>query len=182
LSDIFHSLEFYRLNTFNLPVRKILNMLCMAWLFCQIGFTLTANAQFLSLKFDHITSENGLPHNTIHGIAKDKYGFMWFGTWSGLCRYDGYQIKIYRYDAQNPNTIANNRIHNILLDGKGDLWVATFEDQTLSKYNYQTDDFTRIPYEKGPKEILGKLNRRDHRYNVKFQSQQTQWHLDNNKT
>ncbi|MGN0021063.1 MAG: two-component regulator propeller domain-containing protein [Sphingobacterium hotanense] len=163
-------------------MRKILNMLCMAWLFCQIGFTLTANAQFLSLKFDHITSENGLPHNTIHGIAKDKYGFMWFGTWSGLCRYDGYQIKIYRYDAQNPNTIANNRIHNILRDSKGDLWVATFEDQTLSKYNYQTDDFTRVPYEKGPKEILGKINRRDHRYNVKFQFQQTQWHLDNNKT
>src|SRR5690606_3560501 len=84
--------------------------------------------QFLSLKFEHITSENGLPHSTIHGITKDKYGFMWFGTWSGLCRYDGYRIRTYRSNPNDSTSLSNNRIHNILTDQQGNLWVLTFNE------------------------------------------------------
>ena len=107
---------------------------------------------------------------------------MWFGTWSGLCRYDGYEIKIYRYDAKDPKSIANNRIHILLVDSHGDLWIASFNDQVLSKYNYLTDDFTRVPYAQCPEELVGRINRSDHRYRVKFQYGQTQWNLDNART
>src|SRR5690606_17430751 len=113
--------------------------------------------QFLQLKFDHITADNGLPHSTIHGIAKDKYGFMWFGTWSGLCRYDGYNLRVYRYEPQNPKSIINSRVHNIICDSNGDLWVATFEEGIVCKYNYQTDNFQRLPVQTIPTEIQKKL-------------------------
>lgn len=139
-------------------------------------------AQFLRLKFDHITSENGLPHSTIHGIAKDKYGFMWFGSWSGLCRYDGYRIRVYRYEPSNPKSIVNNRIHNVLKDSKGDIWVSTFDENFVCRYNYETDDFDRIASKAIPGEIAGKINRRDHRLHVSYTYNNSRWFLDNDKT
>ena len=85
--------------------------------FLQVVLVLFAKVclcQTTCLKFEHITSQDGLAQNTIHGIIKDKYGFMWFGTWDGLCRYDGYSFRIYMYDPQNAKSINNNRIHNII--------------------------------------------------------------------
>lgn len=146
------------------------------------GIGLHGHGQFLQLKFDQITSENGLPQSTIHGIAKDKHGFMWFGTWSGLCRYDGYHIRVYRYDAHNPRSLINSRIHNILTDNHGDLWISTFDEQYLCRYHYETDDFERLPIADCPAELKDKINRRNHRLQINFSYQQTQWHLDNLST
>lgn len=142
------------------------------------GLPNMAYGQFLQLKFDHITAGNGLPHSTIHGIAKDKYGFMWFGTWSGLCRYDGYNLRIYRYDNQNPKSIVNNRIHNILLDQKGDLWISTFDEDFICRYNYTTDDFDRIALQTLPIDFKTNINRRSHKLSINFSYNQTRWHLD----
>ncbi len=139
-------------------------------------------AQFLPLKFDHITSENGLPHSTIHGIVKDKYGFMWFGTWSGLCRYDGYELRVYRYDPHQPKSLLNNRIHNIVRDKKGDLWISTFDEHHVCRYNYAHDNFDRVANADIPMDIAAKINRRDHRLQVNYRYQNTRWSLDNDKT
>lgn len=38
---------------------------------------------------EHYTDENGLPQNSINAIAEDSKGFLWFGTESGLVRFDG---------------------------------------------------------------------------------------------
>ena len=37
---------------------------------------------------DHITSNNGLSHNTIRCMLQDTTGFLWFGSLNGLNRYD----------------------------------------------------------------------------------------------
>ena len=44
------------------------------------------------LRFKHIEAGDGLSNNKVNSILKDKEGFMWFGTSSGLNRYDGYNI------------------------------------------------------------------------------------------
>ncbi len=103
---------------------------------------------------------------------------MWFGTWSGLCRYDGYQFKIYRYDPENPNSINNNRIHNILKDETQDLWVMTFDEQTLCKYNYQTDDFERIPIDKAPADMQKLISRKNYHMNTSFLLGNLEWRLE----
>lgn len=53
-----------------------------------------ANAQELPVKFLDITS--GLSNNSVITIHQDKNEFMWFGTYDGLNRYDGYSFKTYR--------------------------------------------------------------------------------------
>lgn len=147
-------------------------------LFLCLGIGHSCYAQFSNLKFDHITAEQGLPQSTIHGITKDKYGFMWFGTWSGLCRYDGYKIKVYRYDANNPKSIINNRIHNIVLDDKQDMYIRTFDNKFICRYNYETDDFERIPEDQVSDELNHKIARRRHINTVNYTFRDYKWHLD----
>ncbi|MFC3560543.1 two-component regulator propeller domain-containing protein [Pedobacter jamesrossensis] len=151
---------------------KVFFFLSLIFLFAE------TSAQRLDLKFEHITSENGLPQNTIHGIIKDKYGFMWFGTWSGLCRYDGYKFKIYSYDKSDPRSIINNRIHNIVKDKNEDLWILTFNDSIVVKYNYLKDDFDRIPINKVPAKFLQSMSRFDHYRSVDVRYRGWQWRID----
>src|SRR5690606_6806332 len=80
-----------------LTLRTTMTRIRLLILLRSIG--LYSYSQFIQIKFYHITSEDGLHQSTRHSIAKDKHGFMWFGTWSGLCRYDGYNIRVYRYEA-----------------------------------------------------------------------------------
>ncbi len=40
--------------------------------------------------------------------------FMWFGTVSGLNRYDGYQFKTYEHDPWDSNFVADNYIEKYL--------------------------------------------------------------------
>lgn len=58
------------------------------------------------LRFKHITSEDGLSTNFVRTIMQDELGFMWFGTQDGLNKYDGYQIKVFKNDPTNPNTLS----------------------------------------------------------------------------
>lgn len=57
-----------------------------------------------------IDIDDGLPSNFVTAIAKDNEGFMWFGTDNGLCRWDGISTKVYRNDASDTSSLANNII------------------------------------------------------------------------
>src|SRR5690606_33023072 len=116
--------------------------------------------------------------NTIHGIAKDKHGFMWFGTWSGLCRYDGYKMRVYRYSPHNPKSIINNRIHNIIVDGRQDIWILTLNTEFICKYNFETDDFDRIPVHRVDSTIRKALNHREHINGLRVEHEDFEWHLE----
>src|SRR3954462_10144789 len=71
-------------------------------------------------------SANGETLNQwIKGIAQDNQGFMWFATYNGLFRYDGYTFKAYRHDPQNPNSLAGEDIRNVYKDRSGHIWIAT---------------------------------------------------------
>jgi hypothetical protein len=43
------------------------------------------------LRFEHLTSADGLSSESVFSILQDRRGFMWFGTQGGLNRYDGRQ-------------------------------------------------------------------------------------------
>jgi ligand-binding sensor domain-containing protein len=49
--------------------------------------------------FTHLGAEDGLPSPTVWAVAQDSRGFMWFGTSSGLARYDGLEMLVYRHDS-----------------------------------------------------------------------------------
>mgnify|MGYP000267789476 FL=1 len=49
----------------------------------------------LNCTFTHYTQENGLSQNTIMDMIQDSDGLIWFATWNGINRFDGYEFKIY---------------------------------------------------------------------------------------
>ena len=96
-----------------------------------------------ALKFTHLTLEDGLPHPRVRGVLQDRQGFMWFGTDGGVARYDGYECKIYRYDHHDDRSLSFNIIWVMLEDRAGTLWMGT-NGGGVSRYNRETDDFTRF--------------------------------------
>ncbi len=46
------------------------------------------NAQ-IKCKIEHYSTEDGLSHDGVTTMLKDRDGFMWFGTWDGINRFDG---------------------------------------------------------------------------------------------
>ena len=64
---------------------------------------------------------------------------MWFSTFEGLSRFDGYEFKNYRYSKNDPNSLPSNFTKKLLIDTKGNLWVATKDG--LAKYNPLKDNF-----------------------------------------
>ena len=61
---------------------------------CLLLFVKLANAQTIDL-VKYIGIEHGLSNNAVTSIYQDHNGFMWFGTYDGLNRYDGYTFKIF---------------------------------------------------------------------------------------
>lgn len=92
------------------------------------------------IRFERITRTSGLSHSTVYAVVQDNYGFIWIGTADGLNRFDGYNLKNYFHEPENPNSIGNSRIYDLLIDSEGELWIATLGGG-LNRYRYQTDDF-----------------------------------------
>ena len=61
-------------------------------LLCLLIFSPLLHAQDIVVR--EIPSLDKLPVNAIHRIFQDSDGYMWYGTFNGLCRNDGYNICI----------------------------------------------------------------------------------------
>jgi two-component sensor histidine kinase/ligand-binding sensor domain-containing protein len=97
-------------------------------------------AQEDNIQFSHITVEDGLSLNVVTKVYQDRHGFMWFGTYNGLNRFNGYDFKIFLPQVSDKNSISNHSILSICEDDLGNLWVGT--NDGLNKFDYRTGKFT----------------------------------------
>lgn len=88
--------------------------------------------------------EQGLSNNAVMSIYQDHNGFMWFGTYDGLNRYDGYGFKKFHNIIGNNNSLAINNIYTIESDHKHNLWVGG--QKGLSVYDPVKSVFTTVNY------------------------------------
>jgi signal transduction histidine kinase/ligand-binding sensor domain-containing protein/DNA-binding response OmpR family regulator len=65
------------------------------------------------VQFSRLDLSNGLSHNQVNAILKDSKGFLWFGTLSGLNRFDGYQFKTFKNDARDTSSIIDDFVTGI---------------------------------------------------------------------
>ena len=92
--------------------------------------------------FRHLDTKDGLPHSQVNVIHRDARGMMWFGTASGLARYDGYTFRTFRNDIADDASIPGNYVECMTEDGEGRLWVGT-EGEQYSIYDPRTETFDR---------------------------------------
>jgi ligand-binding sensor domain-containing protein len=95
--------------------RKV-NCFCIGILF----FLSNIYSQEVNVRISHITIDAGLSQNTVDCIFKDSRGFIWFATWNGLNRYDGYTFKAYK-SVNQKYSISSNYTHSICEELDGNL-------------------------------------------------------------
>jgi len=93
------------------------------------------------LEFANISYQNGLSNSNINAIVQDNDGFIWFGTESGLNRYDGYQIKVYRNIPGDSTSLTDNFINCLYVDHEGTLWIGTMRGG-LCCYHKNSNSFS----------------------------------------
>ncbi|MEO1653102.1 MAG: two-component regulator propeller domain-containing protein, partial [Bacteroidota bacterium] len=77
-------------------------------------------------QFRHLDLQDGLLDNTVFSILQDQEGFLWFGTGSGLQRYDGYEFVNFKYDPKkNEQGLQNNMIRHLMEASDGTIWIGT---------------------------------------------------------
>lgn len=99
-------------------------MKCIKLLFFVYG-VLVSSTLFSQTNIGYLGIEHGLSNNYVTKIYQDKYGFMWFGTYGGLNRYDGYTFKVYKNQPHKQESLPDNRITDIIENKEGTIWVAT---------------------------------------------------------
>ena len=68
----------------------------------------TEKETFSNLRFNSISTHEGLSQSSVLSITQDEQGFIWIGTKDGLNRFDGYSFTTYKNKIDNPNSISNN--------------------------------------------------------------------------
>jgi signal transduction histidine kinase/AraC-like DNA-binding protein/ligand-binding sensor domain-containing protein len=90
-------------------------------LFCLLTLTTVSHASDL----DYVVRKYSLPkeHNNseILDLVRDRYGFIFVATGSGLLEWDGNSFKT--YNSVNTKDFSLDRIHNLYLTSTNDLWL-----------------------------------------------------------
>ena len=94
------------------------------------------------IRFTRYSTEQGLSQNRVDHMLQDNKGFLWFGSYNGLNRYDGYHFLVYKPEANNPNSLGGVFVTALFKDRSGVLWVGV--DQGLDRFDPVTQTFTHF--------------------------------------
>lgn len=99
-------------------------------------FTLKAQN---NVSFHRLGTHQGLSNSQVNCVFKDSKGYIWFGTQSGLDRFDGFRFKNFFYKYRDNLSLPNNAVDRIQEDISGNLWVHTAVGYCV--YNSETENF-----------------------------------------
>ncbi len=97
---------------------------------------MTAHA--VNSRIRHIGMEDGLTSNTVRNITQDRFGYIWFGSDNGLCRYDGIKVMVFRI----PENGYNQYVSALLAANDG-IYIGT--EQGVFLFRFASFDFIRLP-------------------------------------
>lgn len=89
-------------------------------------------------RFSRIDINQGLSHNQVSGFLKDRRGFLWIGTVSGLNRYDGYTVRVLGNDLPDSALVGNTSIDRLFEDPDGRIWI-----NSTSVYDPASETFSQ---------------------------------------
>ena len=101
--------------------------------------SLSVFAQNEHYNFSKLDTYTGLSNNQVNAILKDQDGFLWFGTMSGLNRYDGHSCRIFRKSYNDSSSLLENYIISLYELPDRKLRVLTTGGTCI--YNSDTEKF-----------------------------------------
>jgi signal transduction histidine kinase/ligand-binding sensor domain-containing protein/CheY-like chemotaxis protein len=99
-------------------------------------------------QFRRYSMDDGLPSTSVYAVAQDHDGAMWFGTKSGIARFDGVHFQVFRHIENDPNSLFDNSISTLLVDKTGMIWAGGLNGG-LSRYDPATGKFAHWGHDAG---------------------------------
>ncbi len=101
-------------------------------------------------RIEEFTLPGGQLGNVIFCMVQGPYGYMWFGSQSGLHRYDGQEFVTFKKSEEDTLDITTSLTHPavkyLLWDHLDHLWVCTFTDG-LYRFNPATEQFRHFEHD-----------------------------------
>ncbi|MBN2276026.1 MAG: response regulator [Bacteroidales bacterium] len=93
--------------------------------------------------FEHYSTRDGLSHGSVSDIMKDSKGFMWFSTFDGINKFDGYTFTTYKARPGDNTSLSSNRVILLTEDKWGFIWVQTY-DSAVYRFDPRTEMFESV--------------------------------------
>lgn len=126
-------------------MKLIRHILLIASLMLPLVVAKAQTAKF-DYVFEHYSTDNGLPHNSIAEIHQDAKGYIWVCTWYGLSRFDGNSFVNYIMLPGDFTNLTHNRMLSLDEDVLGYLWLRTY-DYRLYRFDPMSEQFVAVPDE-----------------------------------
>ena len=128
-------------------------------------------------KVTRYDENNGLSHWRVTQILQDQEGIIWFATWNGLNRFDGYEFKTFKVSQATNCVMTDDRIRNIWLSEEGDIYCKSDEGY----YGFNPNDCSFYEIEgKDNDSLYNKLSRNNKAQNLNNPSNNHLPHTDGN--
>ncbi len=103
---------------------------------------LTASFSF-SQTYKYIDVQDGLSNQNVYAIQKDKKGYIWLLTMSGVDRFNGREFRNYRpsIGLQEPGPLF--MLHRLHTDADGQVWLVSMREG-IQRYDYSSDSFRHV--------------------------------------
>lgn len=99
-----------------------------------------------NITFSHLTTDDGLSQFSVNSLYIDEQGIIWIGTREGLNRYNGNDVKTFKLNKNDPNSLfcntilrvtgnQNGKIYLLCTDGVAELDITTQKFRTLLEGN-----------------------------------------------
>ncbi|MFT3752411.1 MAG: two-component regulator propeller domain-containing protein [Paludibacter sp.] len=92
----------------------------------------------------HYSVDNGLSENHVLCMLQDWKGVMWFGTYDGLNKFDGYTFRHFKGRVNQKYQLSNYRVDRLKEDKQGHLWLQT-NDSRIYRFDPVTETFLPVP-------------------------------------
>ena len=125
-----------------------MKILRLSFIVISLTWCCCSHAQRPRIQFEHLGTDKGLSQSNVLSILQDSRGFMWFGSYDGLNKYDGYKITRYKYDAKDKRSLSHNNIKQVFEDSKGNLWIAT--GNGLNRFDKEKEAFEKFIHTNSP--------------------------------
>jgi len=118
-----------------------------------LGYTLVYSQNF---RFKNLSVNEGLSHSDVISITTDENGLIWLATNSGLNRFDGYDLKVFKNDLLDSLSLPNNRISKVVSNHAGRLYMLSGSKEVFI-YDIISDRFWSVESEGGSKASFEEL-------------------------
>ena len=109
----------------------------LLFLFFGLTFFQTLSAQYRT-NIQSISRREGLSNGAVNAIVQNAEGYVWFGTWNGLNRFDGTTMVTY-LPGKQLFALHNQVVRELYPTNNGSLWMLT--NRGVALYDNRIDQF-----------------------------------------